>query len=205
MASDVDIANLALAHIGDAATVASLDPAEGSAQAQHCARFFPMARDSVLEAHDWNFASRRIVLSLLSDVPVFGWDFAYAIPNDCLKVRHVVDADDTTKHYDFVREDDGTQGAILTNKDDACAMYTMRITNNGKFPPLVVTAISYLLASYISGPVIKGDLGRAVSEKMLAQFQFWFARAVASDASQRKTVDDALSHSGFIPSAIAAR
>ena len=48
MASAVDICNLALSHLGDTATVASLDPPEGSAQAEHCARFYPVARDALV-------------------------------------------------------------------------------------------------------------------------------------------------------------
>ena len=37
MATEVDICNLALAHLGDNATIASLKPPEGSAQAEHAA------------------------------------------------------------------------------------------------------------------------------------------------------------------------
>ena len=40
MASEVEICNLALARLGDAATVVSIDPPEGSAQAEHCAMFY---------------------------------------------------------------------------------------------------------------------------------------------------------------------
>ena len=46
MASVADICNMALGHLGDSATVASIDPPEGSAQAEHCARFYPMVRDA---------------------------------------------------------------------------------------------------------------------------------------------------------------
>ena len=63
MASEVDICNLALSHLGDNATVASIDPPEGSAQAEHCSRFYPIARDTLLEMHNWNFSTRRAVLA----------------------------------------------------------------------------------------------------------------------------------------------
>ena len=59
MSSEVAICNLALAHLGDSATVASIDPPEGSAQSEHCARFYPIARDALLEMHAWKFATRR--------------------------------------------------------------------------------------------------------------------------------------------------
>jgi len=66
MASIVDICNLALSHLGDSATVSSIDPPEGSAQADLCARFFPIALASLLEAHSWGFATRRVALAPLA-------------------------------------------------------------------------------------------------------------------------------------------
>ena len=65
MASAVDICNLALARLGDSATVASIDPPEGSAQSEHCARFYPLARRQIFEAHNWSFLIRREKLAPL--------------------------------------------------------------------------------------------------------------------------------------------
>ena len=84
MASEVDICNLALARLGDNATVASIDPPEGSAQAEHCARFYAIARDSLLEMHAWKFATRRVQLAKLT-VPSWDWSFAYAEPTGALQ------------------------------------------------------------------------------------------------------------------------
>lgn len=89
MASDVDICNLALAHLGDEATVSSIDPPEGSAQAEHCARFYPMARDTVLEAHDWNFATTRGVLALVGSAWP-SWAFCYELPSACVRAISVL-------------------------------------------------------------------------------------------------------------------
>ena len=63
MASDVDICNLALSFLGDDANVSSISPPEGSQQSEHCARFYPIARDGLLQMHNWNWASRRVALS----------------------------------------------------------------------------------------------------------------------------------------------
>lgn len=90
MVSDVDIANLALSHLGDDATVSELDPPEGSDQAEHCATFYPIARDELLERHNWKFCTRRIAGSPV-DVPAgCGWAYAYAKPNDALQVIGVL-------------------------------------------------------------------------------------------------------------------
>lgn len=89
MASVVDICNLALAHLGDEATVSSINPPEGSAQAEHCARFYPMARDTVLEAHDWNFATTRGVLALVGSAWP-SWAFCYELPTTCIRAISVL-------------------------------------------------------------------------------------------------------------------
>lgn len=92
MASEIDICNLALANLGDAATVASINPPEGSAQAEHCARFYPIARDSLLEMHDWAFAMKRVALPLLATNPTLQWSYAYGAPSDMINVISVLDS-----------------------------------------------------------------------------------------------------------------
>ena len=85
MASEVDICNLALGHLGDNATVASLEPPEGSAQAEHCARFYPIARDALQEMHPWNFCTKRIALALIDGVSYSQWKYVYAEPSGVIQ------------------------------------------------------------------------------------------------------------------------
>ena len=65
MASETDICNLALARLGDAALVSSISPPDGSAQAGHCAAFYPMVRDYLLERYAWSFSLTRAALTQL--------------------------------------------------------------------------------------------------------------------------------------------
>src|SRR5712671_6586049 len=81
MAAEVDICNAALGHLGDEALVAAINPPDGSAQAGHCQRFYPMARDELLERHSWRFNTQRAVLALSPVTPPTGWAFAYATPS----------------------------------------------------------------------------------------------------------------------------
>lgn len=90
MASEVDIANLMLSRLGDDATVSNLSPPEGSAQAEHCAQFYPIARDSLLEMHDWNFATRRVALTPTTLPSNPSWAFAYLLPANFIRVIAVL-------------------------------------------------------------------------------------------------------------------
>jgi len=193
MATDTDICNLALAALGDEATVVSIDPPEGSAQADHCAQWYPIAVETVLEAHDWKFASRRIAGAALSS-PTPSWSHAYAKPSGALRVRAVIPPNTTsdmgeglvtnTQPFDIETLEDGTE-VIVTDQDNAVLIYTLRNVDPGKFPPLFVQTVVRLLASYLAGPVLKNEAGRAESRAQLQLYQAWLLKAQASDANQR--------------------
>lgn len=213
MASEVDICNLALGHLGDNATVASIRPPEGSAQAEHCARFYPIARDSLLEMHFWNFSMRRINLAPL-EATWPEWKYGYALPNDVLNVIAVMppDANDdyasrfvpsdtpqfahnyspviaagryTPQPYTIEVLDDG-QHILYTNQENAMLRYTAYVSDTTVFSPLFTMALSWHLASMLAGPIIKGDQGAAEAKRCTQMAMGYISQAEASDANQRR-------------------
>ena len=209
MASEVDICNLALAHLGDEATVASLSPPEGSAQAEHAARFYPIARDGLLEMHAWSFASKRSNLALLTS-SIAQWQYAYAAPADMMSAISILDPNSQTDYTTpfFDSNNPFTNGiinagmyaprpyaietlasgdlAILTDQEDALLRYQARITDTTKYSPLFITALSWHLASYLAGPVIKGDAGQAEAKRCSQMMAAFLLQATASDSKQRE-------------------
>jgi hypothetical protein len=209
MSSAIDICNLALSHLGDVASVSSIDPPEGSAQAEHCARFYPIARDLLLEAHDWNFATRRIAPALLVST-VGPWFYAYAKPNLAKKViavvppspDNVVPVTSALSNYDpyeglteasqepqpYAIETLSTgEEVICTNQAEAVVRYTVVVTDPTKFSALFTVTLSWLLASMLAGPLIKGDVGQAEAKRCLGMFKAFLAEATTADAGQGKT------------------
>lgn len=192
MASEVEICNLALAHLGDAATVASLDPPEGSAQAEHCARFYPIARDSLLETHPWKFATRRAALAQLTN-PWTQWVYAYAKPADCLRMLAVISPTASNDHMESgtlvpqpytVEINEDLAEVILTNQEDAVLRYVAQVTDTTAFSPLFTMTLSWHLASMLAGPIMKGDVGAAESKRCAQMMMAWLGKAAASDANQ---------------------
>lgn len=106
MASETDVCNLALAHVGTRSTIAALT--EDSNEARACRRFYPQARDETLEAAWWSFARRTATLTLLKSAPgtpefqgvvsnVWNdsypappWLYEYAYPSDCVRARYLI-------------------------------------------------------------------------------------------------------------------
>lgn len=220
MASVVDICNLALAHLGDDARITSISPPDGSQQAAHCQRFYPIARDGLLEMHNWRFATKRASLALLDtdELPV-EWGFAYGYPA-CIKIVSVHFPDEVAsaptgaifdatefisvpKAQAFTVEtlSDGTQ-VIFTNVENASARFIANVTDTTKFSPLFIIGLSHLLAAYLAGPIIKGEAGMKIARSHLEWFERLAGpRAQASDARVGK--DD--SYMNFTPSSLAAR
>lgn len=158
MASEVDIVNLALTHFGQRANVSSIDPPEASAEAIHGARFYPIARDELLEEGTWTFATRRLQLTEMTNDRE-DWAYKYALPNLCIKPRIMLPdgyGDDLVEGVPFQLEG----SALYTDAEDAHLVYTFRQTDPTKFTPLFVTALSWRLASYLSGPITKDPTGR---------------------------------------------
>lgn len=213
MASDVVICNLALGHLGDTATVASIDPPEGSAQAEHCARFYPIARDSLLEMHTWGFATRRQQLALLSS----GWpewSYCYAMPRNALNIIAVLPPDATDDYsaapavssafdnygagvpdaaggqyipqpFSCEVNEDGAQ-VIYSDQENAVLRYTSIVSDPTTFSPLFTMALSWHLASMLAGPIIKGEMGAAEAKRCAGMMQAYLSKAMESDAAQRR-------------------
>lgn len=189
MASVVDICNLALSAVGDEATVASIDPPEGSAQATHCARFYPMALRFMLDYHSWNFAVTRVTLNLLDVTPVSGWLYAYAQPSDGISSIALYAAgaadDSDPKQFDLEILPDGT-GVIYTNEPSPVLKYVAYVSNPARFSPLFTDALVWLLASYLAGPILKGETGIKHGQYCRGMFRTVVGQAMADDANQRK-------------------
>lgn len=183
MASPSDICNLGLGHIQGAADVSSISPPDNTREAKLCAKFYPVARDTVVGAYNWGFATRRTLLASIGSPPD-GWLYRYKAPNDYLKSISLYIAGSSEAALDYDEEGDDQEGTvILANVDAAYLKYIQRVTVSARFPPLVVTSISWLLASYLAGP-----LGKSVQDRngALREFALNLAEAKTVDANNRK-------------------
>lgn len=183
MASVVQICNMALSHIGSEARVQSISPPDGSVEAGYCATFYDMARTELLEPGSWRFSLTRATLAQATNLSNT-WAFAYALPSTCMRPVRVLRAGAglTVFNQDQARtfspSDDDTapftvEGEVLyTNEPEAVLVYVRDVTDTAKFTPSFMSTLSYMLASYLSGPIVKGTegirLGDAMRERAMA-------------------------------------
>ena len=198
MASVVQLCNMALSHIGSEARVASITPPDGSVEAGYCATFFDMARTEMLEPGTWAFSLKRAALAQVDNEST-AWAYAYALPSDCLRALRLpasrlpstVFTQDTVviEPHDQSSRAFDIEGAVLrTNEPDAVLLYVRDVTDSGQFTPSFTSALSYLLASYLAGPIIKGDTGAKAAAELRKVALSLSTQAATSDATQKLEV-----------------
>ncbi len=194
MATPVTICNLALSRIGDSATVSSIDPPDGSAQADACSRFYPIALASCLDSFNWSFATRRSALAELAEgtVELGPWKHAYALPAAChrvIEIAGVLPPAHCVRHekHDFEVVGMSSGRAILTNLDEPTLTFITSEPLPAQFTGLFTDALAWLLASYLTGETIRGDSAFAYTQKCQQQFQIALSTAMKQDARQVHT------------------
>lgn len=187
MATVVDICNIALSYLGDTGTVTSIDPPEGSPQADHCARFYPLALNRILTETAWTFATKRAKLNLLKEPPI-GAAYAYGYPSDCLQIQRVFDKSGRDLYsYHLERSDYGM--AILTDVPADWVRYTTSLVPAELFPSDFADALAHLLAAKLAGAAITGATGASMAEEQLKIYTLMVKDAIKRDALQDTSVD----------------
>jgi len=202
VASVQDICNIALSHVGSDAIVSSISPPDGSVEAGHCARFYPIARHTMIEIVQPSFARRRVLLAEVANESTV-WAYAYAKPTACIKPLRILtvapgltvftqdEANTVSINEGGSAEYDMEGEVIFTNEPEAVLVYLTDVTDTSKFPPLMVTGMGYLLASFLAGPIIKGTAGAQAGEAFRKMAEQWLAGAAASNANMSRTENGA--------------
>lgn len=175
--SVVGIVNMGLSRIG-VKRIAALT--ENSEQAIAANAVLEYIRDEVLEAKDWRFAKTRVALAQNAIAPVYGYDYAYTLPTDFLRLcfRKDVDpsfypsgayatawtADELTiraRNYYYIVEAlaDGTK-CIFTDYDntdyDLYITYIRKVTDPSKYSPSFVNCFADRIAAELATYLTEG-------------------------------------------------
>lgn len=183
--SKTKIFNIALSNLGISAPIQNSIEEHPSAILMN--NYYELARDSVLEAHEWSFANALKELSISEETcPDANWQYAYTLPNDCVAPRAVIDMNDNKeKKYDPAIDSTG-QKIILTNINPCLLRYTKRVTNETFFTARFVNALAFYLA-YLSAQVITGSNNKKNTN--LQDYQIAIREAIVLDARKTENKD----------------
>ena len=176
----INICSTALIKLG-AKSISSFE--EGTVEAEVASKMYPLVRDALLSSYPWNFAVCQKKLNRLNVVPIADFQYAYALPNDFLRV---------------ISAGNGTRGAgieyrilenhIHTNSTEALLTYIFR-PEEANFPPFFYEALVAKLAAEMCLPLTENT---AMAQELLKRAESIIASARLTDSQQAtpKRVED---------------
>jgi hypothetical protein len=192
MTSIVSICNLALSNIGKDNIQALGD---AGAEARACRQFYEHTRDLLLQSYPWRWAGKTQSMAEVTNDKPGAWAYAYARPNDCLKLRYVrPEYSDTDiveiggaklDNFGIAHEVEGE--TIYTDISPAFLRYTYRVIDPSKFPPLFVEALAWHLAVRLAMPLTRDPSVRKEAFQIANGQQ---AVAQTADANEERDTSD---------------
>ncbi len=186
MASTVDIWNLALNLVGGDFVI---DPLENSTGADLCRLHYPYALGFVLEAVDWNFATKRIEVAESATVePAFGFQASFKVPDDCSRIIEVWNnkRGNTNTRYTHNGLQWQQEGEYISanTKEQAWGKYIEKVEDPNRFTDSFITDLAANLGSRLAIPV---SANRQLKLDLLNEYKILVDEAAASDGMTGRT------------------
>jgi hypothetical protein len=154
--SKLDVINSALTNIGQDALA---DLNQRGKVGTACRLKYPLCRRALLRQYNWNFAVRRGNAGPIDGGAEFGFDNKFRLPDDCLRVIGLYDANDpeSQRNYTGSTTPFKVEGRfIYADGDIVYFFYIADVEEAGDFDPLFVDALSWKLAQNITYAIANG-------------------------------------------------
>lgn len=173
MATGVSICSNALLMLGsqtinDFADQMNLD------RARLCANLYPSVRDDILRAHPWNCAIRRVVLAPDAAAPAFGYQHAFELPADLLRVLEVGSGG---VQIDYLVEGRSIQADTTVLE----LRYVFRNEVESTWDSNLVAVVTQAMCAVLAYPVTQSTAKQTVEEQKL---EIMLRRARAVDGQE---------------------
>lgn len=194
-ATDVEIANMALAHIGVTQAISALS--DTTKEGVACNRFYAQVRNRLLKEIDWQFARRRDVLAEVVPTEThLDWSYAYTLPTAFLKARALGPRRGlaSEQHYPFEVAPNaaGTASVLFcdfppTATEEPVLTYTRSDLAVTLYPEEFVDALAWSLASHLVTPLrVDAKLSALVRQRAAYEVE----RAIAANLATSRPVPE---------------
>lgn len=186
MLSKLDIANLALGRLGTSVGITDY-LGDTTAQAKIVRRHFRMSLDTLLEKHEWNFATKTAALTLISEDTEEILRYLYQVPSEALVVRQVSEAkkfppfeqyEDEKVRWEQLYSITGVR--IRSNIKDAHVKYTVRLSEDLTFPNHFGRALAAQLALDIAPSMVTNNYVK-IKNDLMTEVANEITRGIAND------------------------
>ena len=184
--SKTKIFNIALQNLGVSANIQNNN--QNDVRTNLLNNYYEMARDTVLEMHEWSFASAfRTLSTAINDSQDPNFQFAFTYPNDCISPRAIINPDDKKEKKFGLSINDNGEKLILTNFNPCILRYTKRIENETLFTATFANCLAFYLA-YVSAQAVTGSANKKNTN--FQDFQILLRKAIVNDAEKSENHDE---------------
>lgn len=177
MSTPTDIVNIALRRIG-ANRISSLQN-DTMKEAVAARDLYDEARREMLNAHNWNFAIKRAQLTASATDPTFGWDYAYPLPEDFVRMISVSPHDDDSAIIEYRLEYQASDDRVLvTNSNQIYVRYVFDMEDCHLMSAAFRDALAWRLARDLAAALSKST---AAMDKADAMYNKTLSRAKSID------------------------
>lgn len=185
-----DIAQLAVGNIGSSAGISDISSLRTKAEKILNLRF-ALSLTTLLEAHDWGFATGYEALALVEEDPMESWKYSYRPSADVLKIRriarenefyHELIADEDAYPFQEIYDPAGT--VIYAGLQDAWAEYTRNLSADINFPNHFADGLAWQLAMDTAPQIITNNYSK-VARLLLEDAKAGIEKAIAADFARK--------------------
>lgn len=176
MTTNIKIANQALRRLGANPILAFSDP---TAEGLLVNDTYEEIRDDLLRDHPWNFALRRESLAASATAPVWGYERAFPVPADFLRLIEV----NEQSYYDVkVESIDGVGTVFVTDMAAPLKiLYVARVEDPSQYDPKFRKALMLRCALEWAEPLTASS---SVLEAVAAEFDRAWMDATRADGQE---------------------
>ena len=167
--SKIEICNMALTYSG-MERIQDIDQA--TEEARKLKAIYEPSLKSLLEAHPWNFATKRSTLALLEETPDNTYSYYFALPTDFIRIIRLSDRD-----IEYRIEGD----KLATNDGEIEIEYIAYISDEAKFSASFVEAFAMKLAFELSISLTDKE---GIWDRFEKLFKEKFQKATFNDSQQ---------------------
>ena len=186
MATKIDIANQALSLLGDATTITSINPPDGSTQAGNVSRWYPIALRRLEEENEWTFLTKATRPAMLGSdyADLYGFSCGFQLPADCVRVIGVYQkaSDQHEVPYKVAVNADTDSLMILTDEESPIIRYVAHIDKPTIYPQYFVECLVTLLCIYLIGPIKESNYTNQTLASLEKMYATALTRAKTADA-----------------------
>lgn len=157
-ASSVSICNAALTMLGEDRIISL---SEDSEAARKCNTLYDETRLEVLGGYPWRSARKRARLARLTASPDYEFEYAYALPNDYLRLFRFGEEGETAEFQIEGR-------SLLTDLEEVYILYVADVEDVSSFEEPLRQAITFRLASKLAYAV---SASTSLQQSMQAEYE----------------------------------